>query len=55
MVLTDGINFKIKTDQFRLIFLVPSGVGGEDFVVGDVWSDSANHHEGYDSFTPQRH
>lgn len=56
MVSTDGIHFKIKTDQFRLMNLVTSDVCGRDFIVGgDVGSDSADHHEGYDSFTPQRH
>jgi len=56
MFLTGGICFKIKTDQFRLIDSVASSVCRGDFVVsGDVGSDSADRHKGYDSFTPQRH
>lgn len=55
MVLTDGIHFKIKTDLFRLISLVPGGVFGGDFIFGgDAGSNSADHQEGYGSFTPQR-
>lgn len=56
MALTDGIHLKTKTDQFRLINLVPSGVCGGDFIVGgDAGCNSADHQEGYDAFTPQRH
>lgn len=54
MFLTDGIHFEIKTDQSRLINLVPRGVcGGEFRVGGDVRRNSADHHEGYGSFTGQ--
>lgn len=55
MILIDGTHFKIKTDQFQMINLVPNGVGRVDYIVGrDVRSCSAGHHEACDLFTQRR-